>query len=89
MYYGTVPIVHNVGGLKDTVIDYSKYPDGNGFKFYNYELENFLNAINKSLETFINKEKWTQVVKNCYNEDYSWEKMAKPYIEIYNNLMEG
>ncbi len=89
MYYGTVPIVHNVGGLKDTVIDYSKYPDGNGFKFYNYELEDFLNAVNEALETFINKEKWTQVVKNCYNEDYSWDKMANPYIEIYNNLMEG
>ena len=88
MYHGTVPIVHNTGGLKDTVVDVLKYPDdGNGFKFYNYTVDEFSGAISDALDIFRNdKEKWIQIMENCYNEDYSWENMVKPYVEIYNSL---
>lgn len=89
MHYGTVPIVHNVGGLKDTVVDVLKYDeDGNGFKFYNPNVEEFKNVIGESIKLFNNKKKWVHIIENSYNEDYSWEKMIKPYVETYNKLCE-
>ena len=90
MYHGTVPIVHDVGGLKDTIVDFLKYPDnGNGFKFYSPDADEFKKAISKALEIFKDKEKWGHIMENCYNEDYSWEKMIKPYVKIYTELCEG
>lgn len=88
MYYGSVPIVHNTGGLKDTIIDYLEYNDeGNGFKFYNYEADEFLNVIIEAFKIFRNEpETWVKIMKNGYNEDYSWENMITPYVEIYKSL---
>ena len=89
MHYGTVPVVHNTGGLKDTIIDCLEYEDdGNGFKFYNFGSDEFLDAVLNAKKIFENdNEKWVKTIENCYNEDYSWKKMSKPYVEIYESLM--
>lgn len=81
MRYGTLPIVRETGGLKDTV-DWSK-----GFSFLTYNAHDMLFTIQKAVDTFINdKESWNKKVNNAKVADFSWSKAAKEYLEIYENL---
>lgn len=87
--YGTVPIVRGVGGLEDTIIDYTKMPDtGNGFKFYDYSKDALLDAIERSLKVYENRHDWLNLVKKCMGENFSWERSAKEYIELYKKAIE-
>jgi starch synthase len=87
--YGAIPIVHNTGGLADTVIDYSKNPDqGNGFSFDEYSPESMMDAINRSLELYTNKRKWNALAKRVMSLDYSWKHSASKYIELYEKAIE-
>ena len=85
MYYGTVPIVHNVGGLRDTVINYD-LENGCGFKYDNQETLEFLNMINISKEYYKNKDKWIKLVLNASNHPYIWQNQVKLYLEYYNGI---
>jgi starch synthase len=86
--YGTVPIVRGVGGLEDTIIDYTKSPDiGTGFKFYDYSEKALLDAIERAIGVYKNQSAWQSLIKKCMSEDFSWEKSAKEYVEVYKKAI--
>jgi starch synthase len=86
--YGTVPIVRGVGGLEDTIIDYTKSPDiGTGFKFYDYSEKALLDAIERAIGVYKNQRAWQSLIKKCMSEDFSWEKSAKEYVEVYKKAI--
>ena len=85
--YGSIPIVRETGGLKDTIIPYNKYTgDGNGFSFTNYSSDDLLEAINKALDLYNDKESWDKLVQSAMLSNNSWKSSAKNYIHLYNNI---
>jgi starch synthase len=88
MRYGCLPIVREIGGLRDTVRPFNEQTcEGNGFTFVNYNAHEMLDAINRALRTFQNKECWNKVVKSAMNSDYSWRQSASQYKEVYQKLI--
>lgn len=83
--YGTVPIVRETGGLKDTITD-SGDGKGNGFTFKTYDAYDMLNAIRRALDAYCNKEYWPTLVARALNCDNSWSKSAKEYIALYKSI---
>ena len=88
MRYGTVPIVRETGGLKDTVAPYNHYTgEGNGFTFDRYEAGLLLDAINRAKTVyFTERDHWDQVVLRDMEKDVSWENSAKQYRALYLEL---
>ena len=86
--YGTVPIVRGVGGLEDTIVDYTKEPKkATGFKFYTYNASEMLNAIKRALDLYKRKDDWLVLVKRCMKEDFSWQRSAAEYLELYKKAI--
>lgn len=85
MRYGTVPIVRETGGLRDTVLSYNEYNDeGNGFTFFNYNAHDMLNTIARAVYYYKNKRPiFNKLRKRGMNGDYSWDNSAKKYLDIY------
>lgn len=82
--YGTIPIVHAVGGLADTVHNFDAVRGtGNGFKFYRYRADRFLERIYESLFAYYDKDAWRKLQWNGMNEDNSWENAARKYVQLY------
>ena len=88
MHYGTLPIVRETGGLKDTVEPYNDFTgSGNGFTFDRYESGLLLDAINRAKTLyFTNRYHWDEVVQRDMDKDVSWENSAKQYKELYLEL---
>ena len=88
MRYGTVPIVRETGGLKDTVLPYNMYiNEGNGFTFDRYEAGLLLDAINRAKSLyFTERERWDEMVLRDMEKDVSWENSAKQYRNLYLEL---
>ena len=88
MRYGTVPIVRETGGLKDTVQPYNQYTDdGNGFTFDRYETGLLLDAINRAKTVyFTDRWRWDEMVQRDMAKDVSWENSAKQYRTLYLEL---
>ena len=88
MRYGTVPIVRETGGLKDTVQPYNQYTDdGNGFTFDRYETGLLLDAINRAKTVyFTDRWRWDEMVQRDMAKDVSWENSAKQYRALYLEL---
>ena len=85
--YGTIPIVRETGGLRDTVTPYNEYTgEGNGFSFRNYNSDELYNTIQYSLWLYQDKEKWNGLIKNAMNSDNSWNKSADIYLNMYREL---
>ncbi len=86
--YGTVPIVRETGGLRDTVQPYNWYDNtGTGFTFANYNAEEMLNAINYAKTVFFTqRDRWNEISARGMRMDYSWARSAKRYEELYYNL---
>ncbi|WP_312701947.1 glycogen/starch synthase [Sedimentibacter sp.] len=84
--YGTVPVVRETGGLKDSIKDAS-LGTGNGFTFYEQTPENLVNAVKRALEVYNNKGQWENLVKTVMSVDFSWKKSAEKYYDMYNNLL--
>ncbi len=85
--YGTVPIVRETGGLKDTVTPFNEYEmTGNGFSFANFNAHEMLDIIRYAVHIYHHKDKWSALVKNAMNSDYSFDKSAKEYISLYKNI---
>lgn len=85
--YGTIPIVRETGGLKDTVMSYNEYNmTGNGFSFTNYNAHDMLYTIERALKFYKNKEVWNLIIKNSMSSDFGWEASALKYIELYEIL---
>jgi starch synthase len=82
--YGSIPITHETGGLKDTVMFYSKYTgNGNGFSFNNYNSEELLDAVNRALDLYKDKASWNNLVSNAMMSNNSWGNSAKNYMKLY------
>lgn len=88
MRYGTLPIVRETGGLKDTVNPYNRYTgEGNGFSFANYNAHEMLYCIKDAVELYKDKEAWRSLVINAMNTDSSWKKSAQAYIDAYKEML--
>ena len=85
MHYGTVPIVRETGGLKDTVEPFNQYTgEGNGFTFDRYESGLLLDATNRAKTLYFEyREAWDEMCKRNMNKDVSWEASAKLYRDLY------
>ena len=88
MHYGTVPVVHETGGLKDTVIPFNKQNgEGLGFTFAGFTRENMLDALYRALEVYEgDKSMWKKAVYNDMSADFSWKNPAKEYMALYAKL---
>ncbi len=88
MRYGTVPIVRETGGLRDTVLSYNEYTgDGNGFTFFNYNAHDMLHVIQRALHYYWNKKDvWELLQDRGMKADYSWKASSEKYLQIYNKL---
>ena len=86
--YGTVPIVRETGGLRDTVEPYNEYESkGTGFSFSNYNAHEMLRTINYARDVFFNrKREWNKIIDRGMAKDFSWNNSAKKYAELYNRL---
>lgn len=86
--YGTIPIVHKTGGLKDTVIDLEN-KDGYGLSFENLNLESIAHALEKAISLFANREIIAETRKKMMVLNFSWDKSSKAYIQLYKNILSG
>lgn len=86
--YGTIPIVRETGGLKDTVKPYNKFTgEGNGFSFYPYNASDMAYTIRMALGYFADKKVWDKLVTNSMKLDFSWKNSAAEYNKLYKNLI--
>ncbi len=87
--YGTVPIVRETGGLRDTVEPYNEYEGrGTGFSFANYNAHEMLGTIRYAKDTFYNKKReWNKMVDRGMMADFSWRASAGKYEQMYRNLL--
>jgi len=83
--YGTIPVVHAVGGLAETVRDVDTHPaDGNGFSFARYATDAFADAIDRAMRRLgAGGGPWRELVRRAMREDHSWNASAKRYVELY------
>lgn len=86
MRYGTIPIVRETGGLKDTVND-AGGDNGNGFTFKMYEAYDMLDAVKRAYKLFENKRSWNILVRYAMQCDFSWDVSARSYITLYQSLI--
>ncbi len=84
--YGTVPIVRETGGLRDSISD-SGDGQGNGFTFKTYNAHDMLGAIRRGLDAYANAEYWDKLVIRAMECDCSWGKSANEYIKMYKELL--
>lgn len=90
--YGTVPVVRKTGGLADTVQDWDENKAfdenlGNGFSFHDYSSPALLDAVQRAVNYYHNKDVWQKIQLNGMRRDYSWSKSAKKYQELYHKAL--
>lgn len=84
--YGTLPIVRETGGLKDTITD-SGDGEGNGFTFATYNAHDMKDAVDRALKAYSDKENWETLILRAMRCDNSWKRSAGEYIKIYKELI--
>ena len=89
--YGTLPIVRETGGLRDTVLAYNEFTgDGNGFTFLNYNAHDMLYVIEHAVGFYKNNpEVWTRLMERAMKGQYGWDQSAKNYVDLYEELVFG
>ena len=86
--YGTVPVVRATGGLDDTIVQLiSRTGRGNGLKFRPYKAAAFQQAIRKTVALFTDLKAWRKLMANGMKADFSWERSARKYLELYKTLL--
>ena len=89
--YGTPPIVHNTGGLADSVVDCTvgtlKDGTASGFAFDGMTAENLYETIRRAVDLFGDKRKWKSLCRNCMIKDFSWETSARAYRRVYLKVL--
>ena len=85
MRYGTIPVVRETGGLRDSVVPYNKFTgEGTGFSFANINVQEMTGVLSEAVNLYHSEPKaWKALQKNAMTADFSWEKSAKAYEEIY------
>lgn len=85
--YGTIPIVRATGGLKDTVEEFKPQTGkGDGFVFSEYDVQSLIRAVDRALAVSHRKGEWTILMKNAMSADFSWERPARAYLNLYRKL---
>jgi len=85
--YGTVPIVRKVGGLADTVTDYDPQTgEGTGFVFEDYTADALLATVKRAVDLFQKKRKWMKLMKAGMKKDFSWDKSASRYSDLFEEV---
>ncbi|MHC1786656.1 MAG: glycogen synthase GlgA [Christensenellales bacterium] len=89
--YGTVPVVRETGGLRDTVLSYNEYANtGNGFTFFNYNAHDMLHTLQRALHFYwTRKDTWALLQTRGMEGDYSWKHSAEMYISLYQSILPG
>ena len=88
MRYGSIPIVRETGGLRDSVQPFNVYTDeGNGFSFSNYNAHDMLYTIERAVGYFHDEPLWDRLVKRAMGTDFSWHKSALVYKKLYTELL--
>jgi starch synthase len=82
--YGSIPVVRQTGGLKDTIIEGK---EGNGFSFVSYNAGELRDACFRARDVWKNKKEWNALVRRAMLYDYGWDKPSKLYLELYNDVM--
>lgn len=86
--YGSIPIVRETGGLKDTISPYNKYNGvGNGFGFKNFNSNELMQIIEYALTIYNDKNAWNNIIRQAMNSDNSWEKSAMQYKCLYEGVV--
>jgi starch synthase len=86
--YGTVPIVHRVGGLADTLQDYGRNSlRSTGFVFRDYTDSALLAAIRRALDVFQDRDRWRALQVAGMRQDNSWDHSAREYVKIYRRVL--
>lgn len=88
MRYGTLPIVRETGGLRDSVRDCGG-ENGNGFTFKTYNAHDMLASCQRAKGLYDNKEEWNKAVKKAMEEDFSWNISAELYLGLYSELIDN
>lgn len=89
MRYGTIPVVHSVGGLKDTVEPFNpETMSGTGITFQSYNAYDMLDAIKRALLLYADKGSWRMLRKNAMQKDFSWEQSSLKYLDVYKEVIE-
>ena len=88
MRFGTVPVVRETGGLRDTVTPYNKYTgEGRGFTFSNVNADDLLWVLREAVELYsTSKKAWRAIQKAGMTADFSWSNSAKQYLDIYERI---
>jgi len=89
MRYGTIPVVRETGGLKDTVTPYNEFTgEGNGFSFHNYNAHELLFTVQRAIRLFFeDKVAWKGLAENARKSDFSWKNSANQYVELYQGMI--
>ena len=87
--YGTIPIVRQTGGLKDSVQAYDEYHHtGNGFGFMNYNAHEMMDIIDYALKVYQDKDEWNGLVSRAMQAKLDWDKSAEEYLKIFHSLLD-
>ena len=84
--YGTLPIVRETGGLKDSITDMGD-PNGNGFTFKTYNAHDMLGAIDRACGLYYNRPEWDKAVQQAMKSDFTWTRSANQYIDMYKKIL--
>jgi len=89
MRYGTLPIVRETGGLKDTVRPYNRYTgEGDGFSFANFNAHEMKDAVLRALDVYENRpEIWNRLLRNAMSKDFGFARSAEEYVKLYIDLL--
>ncbi|WP_243663773.1 hypothetical protein [Rhodothermus marinus] len=88
MTYGTVPVVHAVGGLRDTVEPWDPHTQqGTGFRFETFTPRAFHQAVRRALTVYYRPDQWRVLQRNGMQRDWSWDRSAQEYLELYRTLV--
>jgi len=89
--YGTIPVVRETGGLADTIIDANdenlKNGTATGFTMKGYFAAELLFSIDRALELYKSKAQWRSLIRNAMKQDWSWEKSANQYVELFKSVL--
>ena len=89
--YGTLPLVRETGGLRDTVIPFNEFTNkGNGFSFTNYNAHDMLYTLEYAINLYrFQPKKWARLAERAMKLDYSWDASSKEYIHLYESLIDS
>jgi starch synthase len=87
--YGTIPIVHKVGGLAETITEFNPTEKtGNGFVFEKYAVKDLVRVVKRALKVYNKNKIWRELQLSTMQEDFSWDRSAKEYLDLYIKMLD-